>query len=121
MKNKINLIIIICTLILFYCGFQFISEYQHSRYDIDNYNCKDSSYEIGFLIKVITKLPVYVIHGRSYETRTYYDDYFKTNITVHWRHCWINIFGLNINSVDLKPFILTSPFTEYEETKRVRI
>ena len=108
-------------ILLIYCGYQFLSDWQYSRYDRETYNCERSSWEVGFILKTVFKLPVYVVYGVSNRTRTYYDGDLKAYIAVHIGHVWINIFGLDINSVNLKPYILTSPYTEYEEWKRVKV
>jgi len=76
--------------------YQSLSIYQRSRYDIDNYCCRHMSRDIE---KVFEGFGISTTIVCGY------------NFTEGSGHMWVNVFGIDIDSVTLYPF---DPTLEYE-------
>lgn len=65
---------------------------QHFRYNEDGFNCKDMSYELGNVLKTIGFKPQVVYAHRV-----------DGNGCIVSAHCWVRLYGLDIESTMLMP------------------
>jgi hypothetical protein len=90
-KNKVKILLLLDMLLIIWL---MLSIYQNKiRYDYDNFNCLNMSWEIKYTLDKY-KIPCEVITG----------NHKNTNGVVFERHAWIRILGIDFESTLLCPF-----------------